>query len=162
MKKEYILHVNTWDGSHKKCDEQVYVVNDVSINDEFFSAGVVIPKIKDVIFNGPATIVMWMDGTKTVVKCQDGDAFDPEKGLAMAISKKAFGNKGKYCDEMKKWTENQPTFIYLTTPEAIIHMDVDKSYQKLLAVLNNKKSTKADMAMAMEEVIGYLGHALDV
>ena len=62
-------------------------------------------EIRRVIFNDPATIVMWSDGTKTVVKCQEGDIFDPEKGLAMAISKKAFGNTGSYCDEIKKWTE---------------------------------------------------------
>ena len=62
-----------------------------------------IPEIKNVIFNNPATIVFWEDGTKTVVKCQDGDEFDPEKGLAMAIAKKAYGNKGNYCNKMKKW-----------------------------------------------------------
>lgn len=61
--------------------------------------------IKDVIFKKPATIVFWTDGTKTVVKCQNDDVFDPEKGLAMAIAKKAFGNKGNYCNEIKKWTE---------------------------------------------------------
>ena len=61
--------------------------------------------IKDVIFNKPATIVFWTDGTKTVVKCQNDDVFDPEKGLAMAIAKKAFGNKGNYCNEIKKWTD---------------------------------------------------------
>ena len=62
-----------------------------------------IPEIKKVIFNDPATIVFWEDGTKTVVKCQDGDEFDPEKGLAMAIVKKAYGNKGNYCNKLKKW-----------------------------------------------------------
>ena len=62
-------------------------------------------QIKNVIFNDPATIVFWEDGTKTVVKVQDGDVFDPEKGLAMAISKKALGNKGNYFNEIKKWTE---------------------------------------------------------
>lgn len=62
-----------------------------------------IPEIKNVIFNDPATIVFWEDGTKTVVKCQDGDEFDPEKGLAMAIVKKAYGNKGSYCNKLKKW-----------------------------------------------------------
>lgn len=61
------------------------------------------PEIKNVIFNDPATIVFWEDGTKTVVKCQDGDKFDPEKGLAMAIVKKAYGNKGNYCNKLKKW-----------------------------------------------------------
>lgn len=63
----------------------------------------VIPSVKNVIFNEPATIVFWEDGSKTVVKCQDGDIYDPEKGLAMAISKKALGNEGNYCNEFKKW-----------------------------------------------------------
>ena len=61
--------------------------------------------IKDVIFNDPATIVFWADGTKTVVKCQEGDEFDPEKGLTMAIAKKVYGNKGSYCNVIKKWCE---------------------------------------------------------
>jgi hypothetical protein len=59
--------------------------------------------ISKVIFNPPATIVFWKDGSKTVVKCQDGDVFDPEKGVAMAFMKKACGNTGKYCNEVKKW-----------------------------------------------------------
>ena len=59
--------------------------------------------IAKVIFNEPATIVFWEDGTKTVVKCQDGDVFDKEKGLAMAIAKKSFGNKGNYCNVFKKF-----------------------------------------------------------
>lgn len=62
-----------------------------------------IPDIKNVIFNDPATIVFWSDGTKTVVKVHDGDEYDEEKGLAMAISKKALGNKGNYCNVFKKW-----------------------------------------------------------
>ena len=62
-----------------------------------------LPGIKDVIFNEPATIILWADGTKTVVKCQEGEGYDPEKGMAMAISKKALGNKGNYCEVFKKW-----------------------------------------------------------
>lgn len=63
-------------------------------------------KIKNVIFNDPATIVFWSDGTKTVVKCGENDIYDPEKGLAMAVSKKYLGtNKShsNYMDEFKKW-----------------------------------------------------------
>lgn len=62
-----------------------------------------VPEIEDVKFNGPATIVFWADGTKTVVKCQEGDTFDPEKGLTMAIAKKLYGNKSSYCNKLKKW-----------------------------------------------------------
>lgn len=63
--------------------------------------------IKDVIFNDPATIVFWSDGTKTVVKCQEGDIFDKEKGLAMAISKKSFGNKGNYYENFKTFCSDE-------------------------------------------------------
>lgn len=59
--------------------------------------------IKKVIFNDPATIVFWTDGSKTVVKCGEYDIFDPEKGLAMAISKKALGNQGNYYETFKKY-----------------------------------------------------------
>ena len=63
-----------------------------------------LPYIKQVIFHDPATIVYWADRTRTVVKCQDGDIYDPEKGLAMAISKKALGNKDNYyCEVFKHW-----------------------------------------------------------
>ena len=58
--------------------------------------------IKDVIFNDPATIVLWADGTKTVVKAEN-EPFDPEKGLAMAIAKKALGNSYDYYDTFKKY-----------------------------------------------------------
>lgn len=60
-------------------------------------------RIEKVIFNYPATVVLWADGTKTIVKAGDYDIFDPEKGLAMAIAKKALGNQGNYYEVFKKW-----------------------------------------------------------
>ena len=64
--------------------------------------GVYSTEIKDVIFNDPATIVFWLDGSKTVVKAKN-EPFDPEKGLAMAFSKKFMGNQGNYFNEFKRW-----------------------------------------------------------
>ena len=61
-------------------------------------------KIKKVIYNGPATIVLWENGTKTVAKCNN-EPFDKEKGLAMAISKKVLGNTGIYRNVFKKWCD---------------------------------------------------------
>lgn len=55
-----------------------------------------------VIFNEPATIVIWKDGSKTVVKCQKNDEYDPEKGLALCFMKKALGNKGNFNNILKK------------------------------------------------------------
>lgn len=62
--------------------------------------------IKKVIFSDSYTIVLWNDGSKTIVKCTD-EKFDKEKGLAMCIAKKALGNKGKYYDVFKKWIEEE-------------------------------------------------------
>ena len=61
--------------------------------------------IKRVIFNPPATIVYWSDGSKTVVKCSEKDVFDPEKGLAMAVAKRCGGNNGSYYKEIQNWVE---------------------------------------------------------
>jgi hypothetical protein len=60
-------------------------------------------KIDRVIFNNPATIVFWTDGTKTVVKCQEGDVYSKETGLALCIAKKALGNKGNFNDVFHEW-----------------------------------------------------------
>lgn len=59
--------------------------------------------ITKVIFNPPATIVFWNDGTKTIVKAQD-EVFDWEKGLAMAICKRYLAdNKGRYYNVFRKY-----------------------------------------------------------
>lgn len=63
--------------------------------------------IDDVIFNEPATIVKWADGTKTVVKAQENDKYDKVKGLALAFVRKATGNKGNYYDIFDKWVVNE-------------------------------------------------------
>ena len=63
-------------------------------------------EIEKVIFNEPATIVFWSDGSKTVVKCAN-EEFDKEKGLAMAICKRVLGNKGNYFNEFRKWIKDE-------------------------------------------------------
>ena len=47
------------------------------------------------------TIVLWKDGTKTVVTCQEGDEFDKEKGLALCIIKYIFGNIAEFNNIFK-------------------------------------------------------------
>lgn len=65
--------------------------------------------IRKVIFNDPATVVLWSDGTKTVVKCGPNDIFDKEKGLAMAIVKKMAGNDSRFHKIFKKWCKPDET-----------------------------------------------------
>lgn len=90
----------------------------------------VMDRIQNVIFNDPATIVIWADGTKTVVKA-DNELFDPEKGLAMAISKKFFDNKGYYCDVFKKWLPKEEESLNTTTESKCITV---KEFAKLTGV----------------------------
>lgn len=59
--------------------------------------------ISRVIFNDPATIILWADGTKTVAKTHGDDAFDPEKGFAVACAKKLLGNGKAFRMELTKW-----------------------------------------------------------
>ena len=52
--------------------------------------------IKKVIYNDPATIIFWSDGTKTIVKCMEDDDYDPEKGFMAAVTKKSVKAKIRY------------------------------------------------------------------
>ena len=47
--------------------------------------------IDKVLFNPPATIVFWLDGTKTVVKCKEGEEFSEWAGIALCLAKKLYG-----------------------------------------------------------------------
>ena len=114
-----------------------------------------LPEIKKVIFNNPATIVIWTDDTKTIVKAQNDEHFDDEKGLAMAITKKALGNEGNYYDIIKK-------YIYPDTKQKEEeHSKQWLAYQRLCNAFGDKKATKKDLLIAMEEAIGYLGEVLE-
>ena len=64
-------------------------------------------EIKNVYFNDPVTVVMWNDGTKTIVRCSENDFYDPEKGLAMAIVKKVYGNDNSFHKIFKKWLPDE-------------------------------------------------------
>ena len=129
--------------------------------------------IKKVIFNPPATIVLWEDGTKTVVKAQNEDEFDSEKGLAMAISKKALGNKGNYCNEIKKWTEpyEAELFNFHKLVQAVERFnarfrdwrkktDLELAYDALLSI-KYPQTTKPEMKKCIDKAIFHIGKALD-
>lgn len=62
-----------------------------------------LPNVERVIFNDPATIVYWDDGSKTVVKCQPGDTFSAETGLMAAMLKRFMGNDNTYNKVLNHW-----------------------------------------------------------
>lgn len=63
-----------------------------------------------VIFNGPATIVFWTDGTKTVVKCADGENYDKRVAILWAIAKNMFGNSTRVNKMLDKIIEDTEKF----------------------------------------------------
>ncbi len=66
--------------------------------------------VKKVIVNAPATIIIWGDNSKTVVKCMEGETFDPEKGIAMAFMKHIMFNDSS--TRMNKWVHSQIPDVY--------------------------------------------------
>lgn len=49
--------------------------------------------INKMVYNPPMTIAIWSDGTKTMARCEDGDAYSKELGFALCVMKKKYGNK---------------------------------------------------------------------
>ena len=70
--------------------------------------------IDRVIFNDPATIILWKDGSKTVVKRSEDDIWDPEKGFCMAVIKKLYGR----TSFIKRFMEPEEEMPILTVEEA--------------------------------------------
>ena len=66
-----------------------------------------LPPIKRVLFNNPATIVFWADGTKTIVKCMEGEKFERYAGFAAACMKKLFKSTLHAKDIMEKYGVDQ-------------------------------------------------------
>ena len=69
-----------------------------------------LPFIDKIIFNNPATIVFWSDGTKTVVKCMKNQEFNAYYGVACAIMKKYFGNNSSAKAFIDKFREEEDSF----------------------------------------------------
>ena len=92
------------------------------------------PKVEKAIFNPPATVIIWNDGTKSVVKCQNGEPFDAEKGFALAYLKKLLGNDNTFNKEIKKWVKwEEPVEAKIDpnvplTIEQLMKMDGKKIY----------------------------------
>lgn len=85
--KLYKLAINTVHGCSSQEEKATYFKNQ-------FSETYKVPEVREIRYNGPATIVFWEDNTKTVVKVQPGELYyDPDKAFAMAVCKKLFGNK---------------------------------------------------------------------
>ena len=61
-----------------------------------------IPGIKRVIFSGPVAIVLWDDGTKTIVRKSSDDSNDHYAAFTAAVCKKLFGSSSAIRKIVKK------------------------------------------------------------
>lgn len=134
-----------------KTDYTDYCTHDVTLTNKVYrqmlnarygiGTASLLPDIDDVIFSGPATVVKWKDGTKTVVKCTKNDNFDPEKGLAMAIAKKALGNKGNYYETIRKWMHPGITVLKTFTVKSNgVETEINKvSSDDIVKIINTRK-----------------------
>lgn len=118
--------------------------------------------IKRVIFNPPATVIFWDDGTKSVVKCQEGDTYNPETGFALAYLKKLLGNDNTFNKEIDKWV---PQFdgVVFDMKQAEKDMHIKQAYNALDLYVHNgaNKLTKTQMAGIIEQAVDHLMGALD-
>lgn len=110
-------------------DAMRYYYNDIATvenNSESIELRIDIPGMIDrVIFNDPATIILWKDGSKTVVKRSYDDIWDSEKGFCMAIIKKLYGN----TSFIKRFMEPEEEIQILTVEEACENL---KNFSKKL------------------------------
>ena len=91
-----------------------------------------------VIFSKPATIVLWQDGTKTIVKCDKKDRYSKATGLALCYMKKALGNTSRGLNDALREAKD---------------CAVEESGK-------DRKPSKKDKALPDERKSIYTGHSL--
>ena len=87
------------------CENDVLATIKVAETKNFYSLN-----ISKIIFNPPATIVFWEDGTKTVAKCSAEDEFSEYYGFLAALGKKVYESNSqikKLIDKKAEWHENK-------------------------------------------------------
>ena len=111
-----------------------------------------------IIYNGPATIVFWKDGTKTVVKAMDGVDANPYHGFTAALAKKIYGSSskvnkivGKYAPEDKMSTDGK---IICYEPESCRYLETT-----MKAIRKVERLVLFKYWMSLNEIYSELGLA---
>ena len=110
--------------------------------------------VKKIIFSGPKTIVLWSDGTKTIVSMsKDETNFDPEAAFCAAYTKKMFGTNSKIKRVIKEKSniEQHQRIVEEKLKEELakISQDYDKFMRELCPWLyTGEKLTEVDSACA--------------
>ena len=100
--------------------------------------------IKKVIYSGPAVVVNWSDDTTTKAICAEGDTYNAELGLSLAVMKKLMGQD--FVNLL--FSDWAPTGL---GDEVITIKDVRKKY-KTLEKLSKKSNTEVETPTINENI----------
>ena len=128
------------------------------------------PKPKQLIHHGPATVVLWGDGTKTVSKLHEGDKYNEMVGILNCVVRKLTDNHGHEVDKHEasmvkiakkskdveglRKTREQTEFLLdvLDTAIAVYETeDADKDEDKL-ALVEDRINALSEMFKAIDIV----------
>ena len=87
-------------------------------------------RLDHVVYNDPATIACWSDGTKTIVKCGTKDTYDPEKGLLLCIAKKVSDNGKDWYKKLQSKLPLAATKSKKEVTDGEMHKVLSKFYLK--------------------------------
>jgi hypothetical protein len=98
--------------------------------------------IKEVIYNNPATIVLWSDGSKTTSKVDPLDIYNPEFGLLICILKKLVGGAA-VVDLLEYWSPSLDDLLSIhKAKNKSIHKTLTETRQKFNKIWKAQKKAK--------------------
>ena len=109
--------------------------------------------IKKVIYNPPATIILWNDGTKTTSKCEYGDVYSKEMGFMLCVLKKKYGNK-KFHDMLKQYVYGVPEAY--EGKGAVVWENKPIKKRKKVALKDPYKEFEVKTFNSLEDYIAYV------
>lgn len=115
------------------------------------------PHPKRVIFSGPATTILWMDGTKTTVKCQKEDVWSDEVGIAMCYLKKLLGNEGNYNNIFR---EAMKVAVVQTKKEDLTASTANEGESYYSSALDNMRQNIDEINDFMKDAVDALDKVL--
>ena len=116
----------------------------------------VLPKMKKVIFNGPATTILWKDGSKTTVKCQAEDVWSDEVGIAMCCLKRILGNEGNFDNIFREAMKVAVVQEMKTTTETAINSSeyISSALENMSDNIDQINNFMKDAANALDKALG--------
>ncbi len=99
-------------------------------------------RVKKIMHNGPATIVFWKDGTKTVVRLKDGDKYDPYAAFTAAVAKRLYGKTVKISEIVDRYSKDLKKIDIPEAPPRDLSVEELKAAAEKLGYRVSKKPKK--------------------